>query len=443
MMRLDRTLLLGVLLGCLLSIASLALLPQASFLFTAGIRPVPGYPQPPFRPCSSMCPKQPSSFAATESSPVKSETLAFQSTQAAYASLRSLPEARPSRFSSFECTAGSQRFLTEEFTLQATQRPNFPEAGSTAMRTCLLRDVCIHGSEILYYEDEELESSTPFLFHLSAFNLSRGIFFQETPPYADGMFFRGYLPQTLGEATVPTTVHGPRPEHYKVLRSDRMYVLDEISYGYNYGHVLIDSILPAYSIAEVYGVDIENVQMVGWRSCETLRVDTDPSLCRVNMARWMNNLFDHPYLEPPYKEPVCFRQLLVGQSGSMALNGMYLHRSQTIRKARLRLHQRLGVPAISRFTAHTVVVHRKRQVVHATQFSFLCESVKEWAQHLSPVPHVICSWTADLEPKEQLERAFGAFSTLAFRYPFPLPLTFFQLFLPPCYSDSQCNCDSG
>ena len=276
------------------------------------------------------------------------------------------------------------------------------------MRTCLLRDVCIRGSEILYFEDEGLESSTPLLFLLSAFNLSHGIFYQDTPPYADGMFFKGYLSQQLNEATVPTAVYGPRPAHYKVLRSDRVYVLDELSYGYNYGHMLIDSVLPAYSIAEAYGVDIGSVQMVGLRSCETLRYDSDPAPCRANMARWMHNLFDHPYLEPPYSDPVCFRQLLVGQSGSMALNGMYLHRSQAIRKARLRLHERLGVPASSRFTAHTVVVHKKRQVVVATQFSSLCESVKEWAQHLTPVPNVICSWTADLEPKEQLECEFAA-----------------------------------
>ena len=401
-MRLDRSLLLGVLLGCLLSLTCLALLPHVTFLPSA-IRLPLLTPRPPPR-CKAKCPasEHPSSFSV-EPAPAKSEILAPQPT---HDGLRSLPEARPSLFSSFECTAGSQRFLSEEFSLQTTQRPNFPEAGSTAMRTCLLRDVCIAGSEILYFEDEELESSTPLLFLLSAFNLSRGIFYQETPPYADGMFYKGYLSQQLGEATVPTAVYGPRPAHYKVLRSDRVYVLDELSYGYNYGHMLIDSVLPAYSIAEAYGVDIGSVQMVGWRSCETLRYDTNPAPCRANMARWMNNLFDHPYLEPPYNDPVCFRQLLVGQSGSMALNGMYLHRSQAIRKARLRLHQRLGVPASSRFTAHTVVVHKKRQMVVATQFSFLCESVKEWAQRLTPVPNVICSWTADLEPKEQLECEF-------------------------------------
>ena len=253
---------------------------------------------------------------------------------------------RLSNYSSFECSGGSQRF--RDITLTTTQRVRFPAVDDMAFRACVFRDVCLVDGALTYYDDPDLAASTPQGMRITDFDAAHG-----------HMFFRGYFAERLGQPYAPAVVSGPRPASYSMMPAERLYILNELSYAMNFGHLLIDSILPAYSVAHVLGEDIANLQLVGVVSCDTLQIQpiNDPGGCRVNMERWMAPLFDHPFLSPPFSEPMCFRRLAAGQY--FTLSHMYHHRAQAIRAARAHLHAALGVPPAV-ITSHHVVVQMKR-----------------------------------------------------------------------------------
>lgn len=310
------------------------------------------------------------------------------------------PSARLSNYSSFECSAGSQRF--GNLTLTTTQRVRFPKADDMAFRTCVFRDVCLVNGALTYYDDPDLAATTPPGMRISDFDAAHG-----------HMFFRGYFAERLGQPYAPTVVSGPRPASYFMMPAERFYILNELSYAMNFGHLLIDSILPAYSVAQVLGEDIANVQLVGVVSCSTLQLQplNGPDACRVNMERWMAPLFDHPYLLPPFSEPLCFRRLVAGQF--YTLSHMYHHRSQAIRAARAHLHSALGVPLTKQITSHHVVVQLKHVQAAWVEYSTVCSDVRAWAATFTPQPAVTCLVSADVSVREQLELIANATVTVA------------------------------
>ncbi len=311
---------------------------------------------------------------------------------------------RDDGFSSFECTAGSQVF---SFPLQATQVPIFPAADAIIMRTCLLRDVCFIGGRLTYFADPELEAALPAGFSLKDF--------------AGALALDGYLQAKfgkLGGPSAPALEFGPRPAQLPFFSGSAatVHALGSLSFAQNWGHMLIDTILPVYAAAQAWGFAVPDVQLLSLDHCDTMLTagfEGYSELCFKNLQRWVEPLFAHPFLAPPHYHDTCFRQVLVGHNGGLSLIGMYLHRAQAARAARLQLHASLGVAPEPLISAHQIVVLTKAQESTPVGLPDLCALTQGWAAALRPAPPVHCILPAALSPKEQLLAISNATVTLS------------------------------
>lgn len=330
------------------------------------------------------------------------------------------PAPRSDGFSSFECTAGSQVF-TRGYDLQRTQAPYYPKADDPMLRICLLRDVCFsQEGELQYYANPELEKRAPP--HLSMAAFAGGTLVQLDYLMAQfGGAFRNTSIRYDG-SFVPTVVVGQRPPHLPFFSASTatVHALGRLSFANNWGHLLVDTILPHLAAADIFGFDDADLQLLDLYSCDTMYnahypLESPPGmvhrdLCEINTERWLGPLFSHPMLSAPTFHGQCFHQLLVGHGGALSLKSLWHHRAATIRKARARLHRVLGVaePPISR---HHIVVFVKTLQSNGSDLPGLCEAVKSAALALRQpiVPQgglepikVECVEPAPLSAQEQL-----------------------------------------
>ena len=329
------------------------------------------------------------------------------------AAVRRNNSARLSPFSSFECVAGSQMF---EMPLQQTQRvcSGAPQANDAIMRSCVLRDVCLVGGRLMYYVDPVLEDSTPAIFRLKTLLDQKPVGMQPEMPgsVGTGFAYAGYLAGCNREGIyLPELVYGPRPATLPFREDDRMYVMGELSNAQNFGHLLMDTILPTLSVAGAYGLPTHETQYVGLTSCESMRMGQGETAqgknsvqCQKNVERWLLPILDLPPLFPPHADG-CFRRLLYGHEHQLSLANMFLHRSSAIRTARLKLHESLGVDPRVDFSArrHEIVVMQKVVLHVGEALPGLCDAVKRFSAALSPEPAVLCFKPGDKSVKEQLE----------------------------------------
>ena len=309
-------------------------------------------------------------------------------------------------FSSFECSAGSQVF---EVPLQNTQGPEFPAADAVFMRTCLLRDVCMVGGRLTYFVDAVLDAATPPNCRISAMTTSPAGFV--LPSY-----LKGHLPTPV--AYSPDLVVGPRPPALPFAPTNRTFMLGELSHAENFGHLLIDNILPAYAAADAFGFSMDDVQLISLADCHGMETGgaTNPSGasnaddCARNLERWFVPLVPYPFLSAPAMPDQCFERLVLGHELVFSLAGMFLHRSSAIRAARSRLYSAMGISPLFAGAAHTIVVLEKKPQYAPIDYPGMCQDVQAWAQLLDPSPPVHCFRPADLSVAEQL--AFIARSSL-------------------------------
>ena len=301
-------------------------------------------------------------------------------------------------YSSFECIAGSQSF---DFPLTSPQQPEFPAANAAIMRTCLLRDVCFIGGELSYFVDDKLEAAAPSI----ASSASALILF---PGFLSG-------PHNHNNPLSITFKHNPRPAHPPFAPTDRTYLLGELSFVENFGHLIIDTILPAFAVADVYGLDMEHVQLLDTRSCETvpttILVDSEGNLavelCRRNLERWAELLLVHPLLQAPISDS-CYERLIVGHAVSFSLTGLYAHRASAIRAMRKRMYERLGMSPAFTSTKHTIMVLEKKVLLASIKYPGICKDVRAWAERLHPTPDITCIVPGALTVKQQLQHMTAA-----------------------------------
>ena len=282
----------------------------------------------------------------------------------------------PSPFSSFHCIGtGSQAFdwgvwLTTDRTM------------------CKLYDVCIIGGELVYFEDSNVEGSAPNIYRISA----------ATKSVRHGLF----------NAREPTlrVVSDSRPNELPFAPSGRLYAHDVMSDGSNYGHVLIDTIIPAFAAAAAFGGDPSSLQLIEWISCDSFlnrdemrhkSGDEIVEKCRQTLERWIPALFGHPVRSPPH-EDMCYHEMLFGHSGVMALDRWFPHRGAAIREMRLALYHNLKLPIPEGpLAAHHIYVWDKR-VEFTPSLLNVCATVQGWN-----LPHkVTCLVPAELSLAEQV-----------------------------------------
>ena len=334
------------------------------------------------------------------------------------------PPHRASPFSSHECTAGVQSF-DRGYTTQATHAARFPHAEDPFLRICLLRDVCFHDGELRYYVDPALAAAAPS--HLQPQALS---------PH---LAYLGYSMSHFGRLTgageryeaafAPTYIEGPRPAHLRYAPgAATIHALHAMSFPNNWGHMLVDTILPALSALEVFGYNHSDLQLLSLVTCASAHGADTPAafaptastlgtMCEDNLQRWLAPAFAHPMLFPADFENACFSRLLVGHAASFSLDALYLHRASAARTLRVLLLRAYGLAHLEApgaglsAQAHAIVVLVKAPQVNTAYLPGLCVQVKAWAARLrqeqgggsaaAPVP-VRCAHPALMPAAEQL-----------------------------------------
>ena len=339
------------------------------------------------------------------------------------------PPHRASPFSSHECTAGVQSF-DRGYTTQATHAARFPHAEDPFLRVCLLRDVCFQGGELRYYIDPALAAAVPS--HLAPSALSPHLaYLGYTMSHFGRLTGAG---QRYEEAFAPTYIEGPRPAHLRYAPgAATIHALHAMSFPNNWGHVIVDTILPALSALEVFGYNHSDLQLLSLVTCATAHGSSTPaafaptastlgSMCEDNLQRWLAPAFAHPQLFPADFENACFSRLLVGQGATFSLDALYLHRASAARTLRVLLLRAYGLAHLEApgagLAAHTIIVLVKAPQVNTAYLPGLCVQVKAWAARLrqggggssssnsgssaAPVP-VRCAHPALMPAREQLE----------------------------------------
>ena len=258
---------------------------------------------------------------------------------------------------------------------------------------CKLRNVCVVGGRLTYYMDSQVEGAAPAGMRMSAFP-------------DGGPVCVGLLPQAscVGEHVVAVDiVSSPRPHHLPFSHRGRVHMLDVLGDASNWAHIMFDTLLPAYSAADLFGDSVADVQIVALNNCSnyadrpalahkraTMSAADMESACVRNMAAWAPAFFDHPIVQGGGPD-VCYRQLVMGHSHIFGLGYWYPHRAVAIRTARDRMYRLHGVagadgaqlgPALRR---HHVMVWRKR-----TQWTpqlrpdvDMCSVVRRWLANVT------------------------------------------------------------
>lgn len=175
-------------------------------------------------------------------------------------------------YSSFNCIGtGSQAFdwgvwLTTDRTL------------------CKIYEVCMVDGELTYYEDPAIEGSAPEIYRVAAATAS--------------------IRHGLWQAHEPKlrVVSEERPQELSFAPGGRLYALDVMSDASNFGHLLIDTIIPAFAAAVAFGAEPSSLQILEMLSCENFlqrttmqhkkdNADTYIEMCQQHLNRWIPALF--------------------------------------------------------------------------------------------------------------------------------------------------------
>jgi hypothetical protein len=325
-----------------------------------------------------------------------------------------VPE-RDDGFSSFECIGTGSQFPVDcDGGGGPCLRPNgwFDQPGA-AHAICKLRDVCFVGRQLTYFENPAVEGAAPPWARFSSFpdggpaciGLIAGVHVgcNKTPSVA---VVRGPRPAALGFAAPRCAVH----------------FLDRLSAPSNWGHLMHDTLIPAFAAAAIFGDDPAAAQLLLGNDCgsftdnpgmahQPANVRLSGGLlprekCAENVRRWVPALLAHPPLFPPHADG-CFRAVVVGHSHALSLGHWYAHRGAAVREARLAAHARLDLPlpeARGPPSEHLVVAFVKvlGDTTPALDAGWnACDAAREWARGAVGV-RVSCETPSAMTPREQV-----------------------------------------
>ena len=272
----------------------------------------------------------------------------------------------------FRTHSGFQCFGTGSQVYDFSWLPQF--GVSVAERPiCLLSDVCMVDDELVYYEDPTVEGVAPDIYRFAeaAAGVRHGLFKESGPIRVE---------------------HGPLPTDADFEPTHRVHILDVMSDASNYGHLLLDTMLPAFAAADIFDAPAEALQIVEWLSCDSYlnrssmshmagpNFSKNVGRCRDQLQRWVPALFSHPILLPPFRK-TCFHRLIYGHSSMLNGHSYFPHRSAAVRSMRLALYNNLHLPLPELtvpIASHKVYVWRK-VVINSASEGDPCAIVDSWA----------------------------------------------------------------
>ncbi len=290
---------------------------------------------------------------------------------------------RVPKFSNFRCTQGQQPFPSE------WGIPN-----SDDPRTCLLENVCWIDQEFTFFQNPWADHLYPESLSIQSF-ASEGLTVLQ-PVEARLMTDSVHVFQQRLWAPVVQFQAIPRDVQWS---AHAVHVLDSMSIGYNFGHFLLDSVLPVFIALDAFDLasSTEDTQLVLSYDCSHFAdvfyhvhgaaQASKVALCQRHYDQWLADYFlNHPplYLRAGATDgwrrgarggasggaskvhgPVCFHRLIVGHGAAFGpLNSRMPDIGAHVRRFRDRIAARIGLDgmlaAAQRGQSHRVLVTCKQ-----------------------------------------------------------------------------------
>ena len=257
---------------------------------------------------------------------------------------RTEKERRSGNFSTHQCIGGSQVLETYPMSWamrQGKQLSKFP-MNDPEFRTCKFRNVCLMDGQLSYYISNHTAKHTPIEYLPDGF--SKGA----------SMFHVGHLrghtmpvKTVIGHAPVEATWHDPAVPVF----------LDAVSWSFNYGHYLIDNVLPTWFAARIFNIQHPTIQQLFETRCRQFTIldekfsdqkvgynhslGTYNQACLARIEGMHAYFFKHPpmFVDEIRKRPapqnnVCFKTLVAGHGSTFGLKAVELSRSVLMREFR-------------------------------------------------------------------------------------------------------------
>jgi len=279
-------------------------------------------------------------------------------------------------YSTHQCIGGSQVLETQPMSWamrQGKQLSKFP-MNDPEFRTCKLRNVCLMDGQLTYYISNYTAKHVSQDYLPEGFYKGQGTMFHTGHLRGNTMPIKtvvGHAPSMHGSGQ-----HGAASWH----NPDVSVFLDAVSWSFNYGHYLIDNVLPVWFAARIFNIPFSSVQQLFETRCRqfttleakfadnkvgynhSLGTYQQACLARVEgMAHYFFNnqpLFADELAHAQSKKSVCFKTLVVGHGSTFGLKAVELSRAVLVREFRdnfltsLMSHlQKQAVPASATATA--------------------------------------------------------------------------------------------
>lgn len=236
------------------------------------------------------------------------------------------------RYSSFTCMGGSQ-IIDDRKLRQSNTRNKFPLSDSQ-FRVCKFHNVCFKYGEypsLLFFEDPEAKQSLPADFQLCNFKPTDHLHLGYVSYFTSSGMNKPFMPISYIDEPIPDSLF---------LHSDAQRVAMLVAHSWdNYGHHLMDVVIPMFTAALLYEIPISAIQPVFETNCKKFglfRVEGEKNAVCASLVEQFATVLSDNYpvflddLNKPNKR-VCFRTMIAGFGSAFGQGGFDLSRDISMR----------------------------------------------------------------------------------------------------------------
>jgi len=236
----------------------------------------------------------------------------------------------------------------------------WPDANLARNRICHFENLCWVRDQFVFYEDPTL-NATPNFLRIESLMESEG----------GPLLHLGYTENT---GWSPKVIHGPLPPEAPI-NSSAIFLLSENSYSDNFAHLLIDDLIPALQGLSVFNFNRNDGLLLSLSGCaKTSRFYQPDSItpyanrtrrdvCLDNYSVYTPLVLGRPFIDIKTEwigKTVCLRHVLAGHSSLVSLRTLDVQRASSLRSARDRIVNELGLAALPPPSSQRVLVLTKR-----------------------------------------------------------------------------------
>jgi hypothetical protein len=298
------------------------------------------------------------------------------------------------KYSSYQCAGagGTQRF-PENWKLQRTNSA-FPSGLDRTFTVCKFENICYVDGKLTFFGDPELFPHIP----------------SSIKPWT-GMVATSYLKPRSLEIT---TQLGPMPDSLPLGEHD-VYLLQSSSFSDNFGHMMIDDMMPGFIALDMFDLHTDAVRIImnpgcffeqHWYMNPTYKIPRK-EICEKNYRLWSKYLWDAPiWMEKDTPKNVCFRTAIAGHSSAFSLSSLELARGGFLRRFRDRVYSRL--PSGGKMLPpqpthkHHILVCSKNVGFTPNDWKSICSDVQKSVSSFTPIPEIVCEDLSTMPLENQI-----------------------------------------